>query len=99
MSPKTLLLRSDLSCFLNMTGTLETIVTRINFRRTVPDQIVFLLTSLALNDVVDNMDPIETVTKLKGNEPKTRVTKKGRRGRDKTPEMTYGELKIRNKRI
>lgn len=33
---------------------------------------------------------METVTKLKGNEPRTRVKKKMGRGRRRTPEMTCG---------
>ena len=36
-------------------------------------------------------EPIETVTKLKGNEPRKRVEKKMVRGRRRTPEMIWEE--------
>lgn len=78
---------------MNNSGKTEITVTAINLNKTSLDQIL-IGTSLSelLEEAKVITDPIETVTKLNGKLPITKVEKKIGKGNFNTPEITFKTL-------
>jgi len=82
------LLSIRLSCSLNARGTTDMKVTATSFMTTSFDQILSPSGVEGSEAARATRFPIETVAKLKGKDPMSRVMKKGPSGRRSTPEIT-----------